>query len=71
MIGGHSILGADTQSGERIRALKPASTLLSGIGTTIFTVMSALAIEHDAINLGQGFPDTEGRPMSCKRRPMP
>jgi aspartate/methionine/tyrosine aminotransferase len=40
--------------------VKPANTLLSGIGTTIFTVMSALAVEHDAINLGQGFPDTEG-----------
>lgn len=26
-------------------------------GTTIFTVMSALATEHNAINLGQGFPD--------------
>src|SRR5258706_10643619 len=26
-------------------------------GTTIFTVMSALAHEHDAINLSQGFPD--------------
>ena len=40
--------------------VKPANTLLSGIGTTIFTVMSALAVEHDAINLGQGFPDTDG-----------
>ncbi len=29
-------------------------------GITIFTVMSALAQRHDAINLGQGFPDTEG-----------
>ena len=33
---------------------------MSGYGTTIFTVMSALAVEHDAINLGQGFPDTDG-----------
>ncbi|MBX9782770.1 MAG: methionine aminotransferase [Chitinophagaceae bacterium] len=30
---------------------------LPHIGTTIFTVMSALATEHNAINLGQGFPD--------------
>lgn len=30
---------------------------LPNIGTTIFTVMSALATEHKAINLGQGFPD--------------
>ena len=29
-------------------------------GTTIFTVMSALAAEHKAINLGQGFPDLDG-----------
>ena len=29
-------------------------------GTTIFTVMSALAAEHNAINLGQGFPDLDG-----------
>lgn len=27
---------------------------------TIFTLMSELARKHDAINLGQGFPDTEG-----------
>jgi methionine aminotransferase len=30
---------------------------LPGAGTTIFTVMSALAKEHNAINLSQGFPD--------------
>ena len=30
---------------------------LPNVGTTIFTVMSALANEHDAINLSQGFPD--------------
>ncbi len=30
---------------------------LPATGTTIFTVMSALAKEHDAINLSQGFPD--------------
>jgi N-succinyldiaminopimelate aminotransferase len=29
-------------------------------GTTIFTVMSALATEHKAVNLGQGFPDIDG-----------
>jgi N-succinyldiaminopimelate aminotransferase len=40
--------------------LKPANELLSGIGTTVFTVMSALAVQHGAINLGQGFPDTDG-----------
>jgi methionine transaminase len=30
---------------------------LPKVGTTIFTVMSALATEHQAVNLGQGFPD--------------
>lgn len=32
---------------------------LPNVGTTIFTVMSALAREHGAINLAQGFPDFE------------
>jgi len=30
---------------------------LPRVGTTIFTTMSALAAEHQAVNLGQGFPD--------------
>lgn len=30
---------------------------LPDVGTTIFTVMSVLAAEHKAVNLGQGFPD--------------
>ena len=32
------------------------------MGTTIFTVMSALAAEHKAVNLGQGFPDFDCDP---------
>ena len=32
---------------------------LPKVGTTIFTVMSQLANEHNAINLSQGFPDFE------------
>jgi aspartate/methionine/tyrosine aminotransferase len=40
--------------------MKPLNTLLANTGTTIFTVMSALANQHGAINLGQGFPDTDG-----------
>jgi methionine transaminase len=35
---------------------------LPHVGTTIFTVMSALAATHDAVNLGQGFPDFECDP---------
>jgi methionine transaminase len=39
---------------ERTPALQ---TKLPAVGTTIFTVMSALAAEKGAVNLGQGFPD--------------
>ncbi|HEX7801837.1 MAG TPA: pyridoxal phosphate-dependent aminotransferase [Pseudoxanthomonas sp.] len=35
----------------------PFETKLPKVGTTIFTVMSQLAAEHSAVNLGQGFPD--------------
>jgi methionine aminotransferase len=35
---------------------------LPSVGTTIFTVMSALATEHGAVNLGQGFPDFDCDP---------
>ena len=35
---------------------------LPNVGTTIFTVMSALATEHKAVNLGQGFPDFDCAP---------
>ncbi|HUH30936.1 MAG TPA: methionine aminotransferase [Rhodanobacter sp.] len=34
-------------------------TKLPKVGTTIFTVMSQLALQHKAVNLGQGFPDFE------------
>ncbi len=40
--------------------MKSANQMLSAMGTTVFTVMSALATQHRAINLGQGFPDTDG-----------
>jgi N-succinyldiaminopimelate aminotransferase len=36
------------------------ATRLRGFGTTIFAEMSALAVETDSINLGQGFPDADG-----------
>ena len=38
----------------------PLTVKLAGFGTTIFAEMSALAVETGAINLGQGFPDTDG-----------
>jgi methionine aminotransferase len=36
---------------------RPLQSRLPHVGTTIFTVMSALAQQHGAINLSQGFPD--------------
>ena len=36
---------------------RPLTSRLPQVGTTIFSVMSALASEHGAINLSQGFPD--------------
>jgi methionine aminotransferase len=40
----------------------PIATKFPTMGTTIFTVMSALATEKNAVNLGQGFPDFECDP---------
>jgi N-succinyldiaminopimelate aminotransferase len=40
--------------------MKTSSARLSGLGTTIFAEMSALALRTGAVNLGQGFPDTDG-----------
>jgi aspartate/methionine/tyrosine aminotransferase len=40
--------------------VKRGNAVLAGYGTTVFEVMSGLAREHRAINLGQGFPDDEG-----------
>jgi aspartate/methionine/tyrosine aminotransferase len=37
--------------------VKPGNSVLTSYGTTIFEVMSRLAVEHGAINLGQGFPE--------------
>ena len=36
---------------------RPPARRVAGFGTTIFTEMSALALQHQAVNLGQGFPD--------------
>ncbi|MFO1183243.1 MAG: aminotransferase [Bauldia sp.] len=40
--------------------MKPTNPVFTGMPTTVFEVMSGLAREHNAINLGQGFPDTDG-----------
>jgi N-succinyldiaminopimelate aminotransferase len=41
-------------------AMRTQSSRIAGLGTTIFARMSALAAETGAVNLGQGFPDTDG-----------
>jgi N-succinyldiaminopimelate aminotransferase len=40
--------------------MKQLADRVSGLGTTIFAEMSALAVRVGAVNLGQGFPDTDG-----------
>ncbi len=42
--------------------IPPFPSRLPTVGTTIFTVMSALAAEWQAVNLGQGFPDFDCDP---------
>jgi methionine aminotransferase len=52
-----TISAADTAgSGQQHEAMQIDSKL-PNVGTTVFTVMSALAAKHGAVNLGQGFPD--------------
>ncbi len=50
---------ADVATACRTPAVK---SRLPQVGTTIFTVMSALAQQHGAVNLGQGFPDFDCDP---------
>ena len=45
-------------------------TKLPAVGTTIFTVMSALAAEKGAVNLGQGFPDFDCDPQLVQAVPL-
>jgi N-succinyldiaminopimelate aminotransferase len=40
--------------------MRGAAARVGGLGTTVFTEMTALAVRTGAINLGQGFPDTDG-----------
>jgi len=44
------------------QALRLGASKLPAVGTTIFSVMSALAARHGAVNLGQGFPDFDCDP---------
>jgi N-succinyldiaminopimelate aminotransferase len=45
-----------------VPARDPLVDRMRSFGTTIFAEMSALALATDSINLGQGFPDTDGPP---------
>ena len=40
--------------------MRHANTIMANLGTTVFEVMSRLAMKHGSINLGQGFPDEDG-----------
>lgn len=40
--------------------MKPTNPVFTGIETTVFETMSRLAKAHNAVNLGQGFPDVDG-----------
>jgi N-succinyldiaminopimelate aminotransferase len=42
--------------------IDPLVARMRGFGTTVFAEMTALAIRTGAVNLGQGFPDTDGPP---------
>jgi N-succinyldiaminopimelate aminotransferase len=52
-------VSAESAVGSRSPA-DPLTQKLRAFGTTIFAEMSALAVATDSINLGQGFPDTDG-----------
>ncbi|MGX7728213.1 pyridoxal phosphate-dependent aminotransferase [Rhodococcus sp. 2H158] len=47
---------AEIASSHRVRTVRR----LRPFASTIFAEMTALAVTHDAVNLGQGFPDTDG-----------
>ncbi len=53
---------ATTSSPPSAAHTPPLVSRLPKVGTTIFSVMSALAVEHGAVNLGQGFPDFDCDP---------
>lgn len=56
--------GAGDRKVQQVVTSRP-NPVFAGLPTTIFTVMSALAAKHSAINLGQGFPDVDG-PLSIR-----
>jgi len=51
---------ADRPAIEEERMTNRLARRVAGFGTSIFTEITALALEHQAVNLGQGFPDFAG-----------
>jgi N-succinyldiaminopimelate aminotransferase len=45
-----------------VPSIDPLVERMRGFGTTVFAEMSALALATGSVNLGQGFPDTDGPP---------
>jgi N-succinyldiaminopimelate aminotransferase len=59
--GGSAVRGPSRDAKGQPKVTRPLlNRALAGMGTTIFAEMSALAVETGSINLGQGFPDTDG-----------
>jgi len=56
-----AIQQSEVAPGAELEALIGPSRL-PAVGTTVFTVMSQLAAQHGAVNLGQGFPDWDCAP---------
>jgi methionine aminotransferase len=57
----------DRETAASASAARIGTSKLPSVGTTIFTVISALAQEHRAVNLGQGFPDFDCDPLLQQR----
>ncbi|GFH36326.1 pyridoxal phosphate-dependent aminotransferase [Streptomyces pacificus] len=55
-----TLIGYPSENGGEMNTRPLLNRRLDGLGTTIFAEMSALATATGAINLGQGFPDTDG-----------
>ena len=60
-VGAHTASGAGASASDGVpHTTRRGVTRMRGFGTTIFAEMTALATKTGAINLGQGFPDSDG-----------
>jgi N-succinyldiaminopimelate aminotransferase len=64
-IGAHAAGGGGAPT-DRPRTTRLGVARMRGFSTTIFAEMTALAARTGAINLGQGFPDSDGPPMMLR-----